>query len=82
MADVLAFPLSSRRDLVRNQVRRMRELSGAASEAHLSRCLQQQRETFTRKGIAANEIAAQLRSLELTIRAELHRHLEVRNGGA
>lgn len=73
MSALVVFPLARRSVFVRKHACRMATLSATAAESHLRRMLDVQRDVMGRRGVPSEEVARQLRSLELAIRAELWR---------
>jgi hypothetical protein len=72
-ASMIPFPSVRRRAYVVRHAMRVANLSHMAGEKHLAAQLKIQAETMARKGIAPGLIAADLKSLECAIRAELWR---------
>ena len=73
MAEIKPFPLARRCAFIRRHAARMAASSSSTAEKHLAYQLQVQAETMVRRGIAQDLVKAQIRSLELAIRAELWR---------
>lgn len=73
MAEVIAFPLARRRDLVRRQATWFVDQSHDAAEANLARQLERQRDILTRKGADPVRLDQEIRELESAIRAEVWR---------
>lgn len=73
MAEVLAFPLARRRDLVRRQAEWFCGQSHRAAEANIFRQLQVQRNTLLAKGVDPVTVEREVRALESAVRAEVWR---------
>ena len=81
MAQVLAFPLARRRDLIRRQASFYADQSPRAAETNLTRQLQVQADTLLRKGVSPEVVKAEVAALQGAIRAEVWR-LVLAPGGA
>lgn len=71
MAQVLPFPLTRRRDLIRRQARFYADQAPRAAEKNLAHQLKVQGEALIRKGVEPATAQDEVRSLELAIRAEV-----------
>jgi hypothetical protein len=82
-ASVVPFPLIKRVHFVRRTAARVAEASPKTAEKLLAVAIQQQADTLTRKGVAPNLIAREVKALESALRAQLW-HLILRRppGGA
>jgi hypothetical protein len=73
IALVIPFPATRRRSFIRRHAARMAALPERTAEKHLAHQLNVQVETMHRRGIPADVIECERRSLEAAIRAELQR---------
>ena len=73
MANILAFPLPRRRDLIRRQAAWFVGQGHAAAEANLHRQLERQGEALRKRGVDPVQVAAEVRALSSAIRAEVRR---------
>ena len=81
MAQVLPFPLTRRRDLIRRQARFYADQAPRAAEKNLAHQLKVQGEALIRKGVEPEAVQAQVEALQGAIRAEVWR-LVLTPGGA
>jgi hypothetical protein len=72
-AQLFAFPLSRRRELVRKLAGQMLERSPVEAEKHLASELRRHRRLLTRKQLSEAAVEVQLRALQGAARAELRR---------
>jgi len=68
-AILFAFPLTRRPHFIRNQARRVAELSPVAGEKHIAAQIKTQRDAMARKGMAVEIIERETAQLESAIRA-------------
>jgi hypothetical protein len=80
-AEILPFPSSRRRTFVARHAAHIALLAPEAGERYLTRQMQIQAETMSRRGIAAERITAEISALKASIRAKLV-HLLLAPGGA
>jgi hypothetical protein len=69
VAEVIAFPLVRRRDLIMRQAQWFAEQSRSAAEKNLRRQVHVQRETLLRRGIPPETVEQQCAEMEAAIRA-------------
>lgn len=79
---VIPFPLARRRVFIQRQAAAMARFSHRGAEKHLAEQLRVQRNTLTRRGVSPERIEAELRAMELAIRAELWRVVLLPGGAA
>jgi hypothetical protein len=72
-AQLFAFPLSRRRELVRKLAAQMLNRSPSEAERHLTVELQRHRRVLQHRQLSKETIEAQLRGLESAVRTELWR---------
>ena len=72
-ATILAFPPARRRHYVRRQAEVIANLKPDAGEQYLMRQLTAQWDVLERRGVACEQIEAEIRALGQAIRAELWR---------
>jgi hypothetical protein len=75
-ANVLQFPVISRREYIRNQAERMACMNTQSAERYLSYQLRVQANAMRRRGIAEDVITHQLKSIEEAIRYEFLQTVE------
>jgi hypothetical protein len=78
-AEIVPFPLASRRTMIERQARYAAELNPDAAERHIQQQLKIQGDAMRRKGIDDDLIADELRCMETAVRRLLVRAV---SGGA
>jgi hypothetical protein len=79
MAEMIPFPLASRRMMIERQARYAAELNPDAGERHIRQQLQIQADAMRRRGVGEDLIARELQCMETAIRVLLLRAV---SGGA
>lgn len=70
-AEIVPFPLASRRSMILRQARYAAVLNPDAAERHIQRQLKIQRQAMRRRGINEHLIAREINCLENSIRSTL-----------